>query len=348
MPTHRINRTSEDIHYDASWIRYLLFLVIGFLLLAFLILMSLITGNYDTSISEVVAALVHPNSNQAVYNIVVFSRIPRLCAAMMIGAALSVSGLVFQDIFTNHMASPDILGVSAGAGFGASLAIFMGTGFTVIWILSFVGGIASVGLTVLVASLFRQNSGKSIALILSGIIIGGFLNSAIGLLKFLSNAAQLSSITYWLLGGLYNANYEQLRAAIPVVAIGVMVLYLLRWKILILRNGDLDAQIHGVNAKSTKILSISFATLITALSVSVGGTIGWIGLAVPNMIKVALQDNLKYSMPLTILYGMAFTVFSDLLARTLSMSEIPIGIITGILGSIVFVFVLLIRRMRHE
>jgi len=344
----RVIQISEGLNYDKSKNRYIIFLIVGFIILFGLMFLSVTCGNYNTSIYDVVQAFINPESNQQVYNIVIFSRIPRLLAAIVIGAALSVSGLVFQDIFLNHMASPDILGVSSGAGLGASMAIFFGFGYISVWIFSFIGGIASVCITVLVSSFFQSNSGKSVTLILSGIIIGGLMNSAIGLLKYLSNDAQLSSITYWLLGGLYNTNYSQLKIAVPITVFGILFLYLLRWKIILLRNDTIDAKMHGVNARKIRFISISLATLITAMSVSVGGNIGWIGLAIPNMMKVVLKDDNKYNMPLVILYGMAFTVLSDLLARTLSMSEIPIGIITGIMGSVVFVAVLLIRRIHNE
>lgn len=344
----RMIQTSEGRSYDASQNRYIILLIIGFLLLGGLVILSLTSGNYKTSLQDIMQTFINSDSNQQVYNVVIFSRIPRLLAAMIIGAALSVSGLVFQDIFVNHMASPDILGVSSGAGFGASMAIFLGFGYVYVWLFSFIGGILSVCITVLVSSFFRQDAGNSITLILSGIIIGGLMNSAIGLLKFLSNDAQLSSITYWLLGGLYNTNYSQLKIAVPIIAVGILFLYLLRWKIILLRNGTMDARVHGVNAQRIKFVAISLATLITAMSVSVGGNIGWIGLAVPNMMKVVLKDDNKHIMPLVILYGMAFTVLSDLFARTISMSEIPIGIITGIMGSIIFVIVLLVRRIYYE
>lgn len=349
MSTNRIMiQTSEGSNYDKSKNRYLIFLIVGFIVLFTLVVLSLTCGNYKTSLQDIVQVFINHESNQQVYNIVIFSRIPRLLASIVIGAALSVAGLVFQDIFLNHMASPDILGVSSGAGLGASMAIFFGLGYASVWIFSFVGGIFSVCITVLISSFFRHNSEKSITLILSGIIIGGLMNSVIGLLKYLSNDAQLSSITYWLLGGMYNTNYNQLKIAVPIIALGILFLYLFRWKIILLRNGTIDAQIHGVNARRVKFVAISLATLITAMSVSVGGNIGWIGLAVPNMMKVVLKDDNKYTMPLVILYGMAFTVLSDLFARTLSMSEIPIGIITGIMGSVVFVIVLLVRRIHHE
>ena len=200
--------SAESRSYDSSQRRYLLFLASGFLMLFALVLLSLTSGNYMTSPRDVIQALIHPEANPQIFNIVVFSRLPRLLAAILIGAALSVSGFVFQHIFLNYMASPDILGVSSGVGLGASLAIFFGFGYSLIWVFSFVGGIATVGITTAVSSLFRRDTGKSITLILSGIIIGGLMNSAIGLLKYLSNDAQLSSITYWLLGGLYNTKFN--------------------------------------------------------------------------------------------------------------------------------------------
>ena len=350
MSQHQtITQTSkEGLIYDRTQKKYVFLFISGIILLAVLIFLSLTTGRYPTLPQEVIRSILDHGSNVDVYNIVKNSRAPRLIAAMLIGAALSVSGYVFQSLFANNMASPDILGVSSGAGLGASMAIVWGFGYGSIFLFSFFGGILSVSSTIAVSRIFRKDAGNSIPLILSGIIIGGFMNSAIGLFKYLANDTQLNSITYWLLGGLMNINHNQLNIVGPIIGIGIISLCLLRWKIIILKNNVEDAQIHGVNAEKTKYICIFLATLITAASVSVGGTIGWIGLAIPNMVKVVLKDDNKYAMSLDILYGASFTVLSDLLARTLSNSEIPIGIITGMLGALIFILVLAVRRKYYE
>ena len=338
----------EERNYRLSQKRYYIFVTAGTLLLLVLLLASIVSGNYKTSVSAAFQSLFIPDYSGQIRSIILLSRLPRMLAAILIGAALSVSGLVYQDVFTNHMASPDILGVSSGSGFGASVAILLGLGYGSVCAFAFVGGMLTVCVTVSVSKLFGRENGFSVALVLSGIVVSGLMNSAIGLIKYLSNDAQLSSITYWLLGALYHVNYQELWIAAPLIAVSLIVLYLYRWQILLLRNGVEDAQSHGIRAKTVRNLAIAFSTLMTAVSVSVGGAIGWIGLAIPNMVKMALRDDGKYAMPLTILYGIDFTLISDLLARTLTLSEIPIGIITGVLGAVVFLLILTLRRRCYE
>lgn len=341
----KIESTNETIQYEISQKKYLILLVTGILLLVIIICLSLVCGNYHTSLKDVIRALLNPKENGQVYRIIILSRMPRMIGALIVGAALSISGLVFQDIFLNKMASPDILGVSAGAGCGASCAIILGFSFSMIGVLSFIGGIIAVTLTIIVSSLFGRIN-KSIALILSGIVIGGLMNSLLGLFKYVSSDTQLSTITFWLLGGFNNVTYKQLIIIFPFIALCLIVLYLLRWKIIMLKNGDVDAKVHGIDATKLRYVVIIFSTIITALSVCISGTIGWIGLAIPNLMRIFTNDDSKRLMPLTIVYGMSFTAMCDLLARTLTKSEIPVGIISGALGACLFVFVLLMRRIQ--
>ena len=191
-----------------------------------------------------------------------------------------------------------------------------------------------------------ENS-KSISLILSGIVSGGFMSSALGFIKYISNDTQLSSITFWLMGGFYNVTYEQLAVVLPIVLICIIGLFLLRWNIAMLKRDDKDVKTHGINSFLVKLLVIILSTIVTALSVAISGTIGWIGLAIPNLIRIIVKNNSKQVMALTIVYGMVFTGICDLLARTLTPFEIPVGIITGCLGAIIFVVALIIRRITY-
>lgn len=311
------------------------------------VLLTLCVGNYDTTAADVVKALIDPANHPQVHRIIVLSRVPRLIASAFVGMALSVSGLVYQEIFTNKMASPDILGVSSGAGCGASLAIILGLRFEMTGLFSFAGGLAAVILTMLVSRLFTGGN-KSISLILSGIVIGGMMNAFLGLLKYVSNDHQLSTITFWLLGGFFNVTYSQLLVVVPFITAGTAVLYVFRWKILMLKNGDEDAQAHGISASRIRRLVILVATIITSLSICVSGTVGWIGLAIPNLVRLLTCGQNEQSMPLTIVYGMAFTTFCDLLSRTLTDSEIPVGIITGSVGALLFIIVLIVRKRNDK
>ena len=274
----------------------------------------------------------------------VYSRLPRLISAVFVGAALSVAGLTYQDIFSNRMASPDILGVSAGAGVGASISIYYGISFWLTGLFSFIGDVAAVCLTIAASRLFGKRNCGSVYLILAGIVIGGLMNSLLGLFKYLSNDSQLSSITFWLLGGFYNTKYSQLAVACPIIAVGIVILFLLRWKIVMLRSGDSDAYTHGINAGIIRKLCTAVTTIVTSTSICISGTIGWIGLANPNLVRLLIKNDGRRLMPLSIVYGILLTEICDLLARTITNTEIPVGIISGFIGATMFIFVLIVQK----
>ena len=335
--------TNESVIYNKNQQRYMIIVAIGIFLCVFIFVFSLCSGNYKTSLHDVVMAILHPQEYEQVYRIIILSRLPRLINSVFVGASLSVAGLVYQDLFFNRMVSPDILGVSAGAGVGASISIFFELTFSLLGLFAFIGGIISVILTVTISKLFRKNNKDSVSLILSGIVIGGLMNSLMGLFKYLSNDAQLSSITFWLLGSFYNTNYSQLAIACPVIGAGLFILFLLRWNIVMLRSGDEYAKIHGVNAKAVRHICIIITTVITSISICISGTIGWIGLAIPNLMRLIVHNDGKKLLPLSLIYGAFFTELCDLLARNITNTEIPIGIISGILGAVIFILVLLFQ-----
>lgn len=338
----------EALLYKSNQRRYYLILFTGITLCVILFVVSLCSGNYNTTPADVVNALLHPDDYRQVYKIIVKSRLPRLLGSILVGAALSTSGLTYQELFSNRMASPDILGVSAGAGVGASISIFCGLNFLLTGLFAFAGGITAVLLTIAASRLFGKNKADTAPLILSGIVVGGLMNSILGLFKYLSNDSQLSSITFWLLGGLYNTNYYQLVVASPIILAGIVALFLLRWKIVMLRAGDLDAYTHGVNAKALRKMCIAVTTIITSVSICISGTIGWIGLAIPNLMRLLVQNDGRKLIPLSLVYGVLFTEMCDLLARSITKTEIPIGIITGVLGAVLFVVVLFVQTRRSR
>lgn len=339
--------TSANKAYRKARCKYIILAFVGILSTLVIIWFSLITGNYTTSVREVFTNLTDPDSNKQIFAIIIYSRLPRLFASLFVGAALSVAGLVYQDIFLNKMASPDLLGVSSGSSCGAAIAILLGLGFGATGVASFVGGLIAVFSTILISKLFSNSNSGSVSLILSGIVIGGVMNSLLGFFKYISNDAQLATITFWLLGGFDKVTYAQLIIVLPVIIVGIIILLLLRWKILMLRHGDMDAKSHGVNVSVIRNTVIIASTLITAAAVCISGTIGWVGLAIPNLVRILIDEDNKYLMPLAIIYGMAFMATCDLLARTLTLSEIPVGILTGSLGAIIFILVLIVRRVKH-
>jgi len=323
------------------------FLFVSGIVLSFVVfLVSLCSGNFKTTPTDVINALLYPEENAQIYKIIILSRLPRLIGSIFVGASLSVAGLTYQELFANRMASPDILGVSAGAGVGASISIYFGLNFLLTGIAAFSGGIVAVLMTIAASKLFGKKEGGSAALILAGIVVGGLMNSILGLFKYLSNDSQLASITFWLLGGFYNTNYKQLVIACPVILVGVVFLLLVRWKIVMLRSGDNDAYTHGINAKVLRNLCIAVTTVITSVSICISGTIGWIGLAIPNLMRLLAKNDGRKLMPLSIVYGILFTEICDLLARSITNTEIPVGIISGFLGAIMFIMVILVQTKR--
>lgn len=335
----------EEKYYKKEKIKYVVLILLSVISILIMILVSLCNGNYNTSIDEVFKA-IFSGDNPQIYTIVVYSRLPRLLASIFVGAALAVSGFCYQSLFKNKMASPDLLGVSSGASVGAVVAILLNCSFVFISLFSFVGGIFAVIITSFVARLFKGVN-FSVSLLLSGIVVTGFMNSFVGIAKFVSNDAQLSSITYWLLGGFNNVKYEQLVVVCPIIFICIILLLLLRWKIVMLQNSDNDAMSHGINVRRVRIVVVMLATLITALSVSISGTVGWIGLAIPNLMNLVVKNDSKKSMVLSVLFGSLFAMCCDLMARTLTSSEIPVGIITGVFGASIFLIVLIVRRIKN-
>lgn len=338
-------QVKEEKAYEKSQKKYLLLILIVAIGLLAIFLTSLCVGNYRTNVKDVFLAIVSRQEYPQVYTIVVYSRLPRLVASMFVGASLAISGFCYQNIFKNKMASPDLLGVSAGASVGAVVAILLNFSFAIISLFSFFGGIFAVLATVLVAKLFKEDN-FSVSLLLSGIVISGLMNALVGIAKFVSNDAQLSSITYWLLGGFNNVKYEQLAIVCPIMLVCIVLLLMLRWKIVMLQNADFDAISHGIDVKKIRIFIVVLATLVTALSVSISGTVGWVGLAIPNLINLFVNNDSKKAIVLSVLFGSLFTMCCDLLARSLTASEIPVGIITGAFGAIIFIVILIIKRVQ--
>lgn len=340
--------TDEINVYKKGQRRYWLLLAGGIVFVVAVFIISLCLGNYKTTPADVLFALFNSQANSQIYKIITLSRLPRLLASILVGASLGVAGLTYQDIFSNRMASPDILGVSAGAGVGASVSIYFGFSFWLTGLFAFIGGVFAVFLTIVSSELFGKNDRTSASLILAGIVVGGLMNSLLGLFKYISNDSQLSSITFWLLGGFYNTNYRQLVITSPLIIAGITVLFLFRWKIVMLRSGDSDAYTHGINAKFLRGICIIITTIITSASICISGTIGWIGLAIPNLMRLLVQNDGRKLMPLSIVYGILFAEICDLLARTITNTEIPVGIISGFIGAIMFILVLLIQAKRRK
>ena len=278
-------------------------------------------------------------------SVVVNLRLPRVIAAVLVGAALAVAGASYQGVFCNPMVSSDILGASAGACFGASLAILLGAPGLVIQLAAFVGGLIAVGLTYAIASAVGRGSQGVLALILAGIVIQALFQAFVGCVKYLADPySQLSEITYWLMGSLGTVGYADVVWALPPLLVGVAVLMSLRWRVNVLSMGEEEAAALGVDTRRLRLAIIACATLVTGSAISIAGQVGWIGLVIPHLARMIVGPNYRFLMPASLLMGGTFLLVVDDVARTLMQAEIPLGILTAVIGAPLFVFLLVRSR----
>lgn len=266
-------------------------------------------------------------------------RLPRLLGGLLVGLALSSSGAAFQSVFQNPMVSPSILGASAGAGFGAALGILLGLKGLLISLLAFFFGLVAVILCMLISRQFRFDA--TLGLILTGMIVTSVFTSGISYIKLIADQLNaLPAITYWLMGSLSSVNYPSVWLAAGPVLLSYLGLYLLRWKINLLAMGEEEAQSMGVAVKPLRRAVLIFATVMTAASVSISGMIGWVGLIIPHFARLLVGSDLRFTLPASALLGSMFLALVDTLSRTIHTAEIPIGILTSLVGAPIFLILL--------
>ena len=318
--------------------------------LVVLILGSFTLGRYPVSMRDLfgvvwskLASLFGVETEQywtdTVEKIVINVRFPRIIIACLVGLCLSASGAAYQGIFQNPMASPDILGASSGAAFGAALAILLGMPGFIITVFAFVSSLLCVILVIFVSE--RAKGKKVMSLVLSGIMISSLFTSGTSFIKLVADPSdQLPAITYWLMGSFSGVKNQDLLFAVIPMAVGIIPLLLLRWRINILTLGDDEARTMGVNAKRVRLIVMLSSTLITAASVSVSGMIGWVGLVVPHLARRLVGNNYKHLLPAAMLFGAVFMLLVDNLCRNLLITEIPIGILTSFIGAPFFIYLI--------
>jgi iron complex transport system permease protein len=273
-----------------------------------------------------------------------FVRLPRVGAAML-SARRSPRPAPYQGLFRNPLVSPDILGVSAGAGLGAVLGIFLSLPVLGIQLLAFVVGLGTVGLVLLIASSVRGRE-PVLVLVLAGVVVGALAGSAVSLLKVLADPYdQLPAITFWLLGSLAAVKLEDLATTLPVTVLGLIPLVLLRWRINVLSLGDEEAKALGIEAGRLRVVVVAAATLITASVVSIAGIIGWAGLIMPHMARMVVGPNFDRLLPAAMILGAGYLLVVDTMARSMAAVETPLGILTAFVGAPVFLW--LLARGRH-
>ncbi len=313
-------------------------------------LISLCLGRYYVPIPDVLKILsstflpVQHTWPNTMGTVILQVRLPRLLMVALVGASLSISGASFQGILKNPLVSPDILGVAAGAGFGASLGILFMLDQLSIQILAFAFAMLAVGLAYGINSIYKRSS--TLILVLCGIIVGSFFSSLVSLMKYVSDPnTTLAAIVFWLLGSFASVTSASiLQYAIPMI-LGIIVLLLLRWRINVLSLEDNEAKALGVNVKRDQGIIIFFASLITASAVCVCGLISWVGLIVPHIARMIVGPNNNKVLPASVLIGISYLIIIDDLARTLAPNEISIGILTGTIGAPFFGYLLLKKRV---
>lgn len=320
------------------------FAVLGAVFLAVL-LGSLLIGRYALSPGQLVHMLwARISGGAADWPIsddkVVFAvRLPRVAAAALVGAALAVSGAAYQGMFRNPMVSPDILGASTGAGFGAAAAILLGAGYFGISAAAFCCGLLAVAAAWLVSRLSKAD--QAVALILAGMMISSLFSAGTSFVKLVADTQQqLPAITYWLMGSLSSIkDKDVVFLAIPV-ALGMIPLFFLRWRMNLLTVGEEEAQSMGVNTRRLRGAVIVCATLLTSASVAVSGMIGWVGLVIPHFCRMLFGYDYRRLIPAGALFGAAFLLAVDDIARLVTTGELPLGILTAFVGAPLFLYLI--------
>lgn len=320
--------------------------------LALCIIGSVTLGRYPIGIRELCGIVgsrfmeIEPFWKPVQESLLFNHRLPRILLACLVGCCLSAAGAAYQGVFQNPMAAPDILGASNGAAFGAALAILLGLSGGMITFFAFAASLATVGAVIYVGGKARGK--RVLGLVLSGIMIGSLVSSGTSFIKLVADPQdQLPAITYWLMGSLNGAVPEDVCFAFVPMLLGLVPLHLLRWRINILTLGDEEAQTLGVNAKRIRAAVIFCATLATAASVSVSGVIGWVGLVIPHLTRRMVGNNYKYLMPASMLFGASFLLLVDNLSRNLFATEIPLGILTSLIGAPFFIYLITRDGERH-
>jgi len=321
-------------------------LLIAFGVLIAGLLLAFTVGRYPVGLGDLFQVIAAKLSGRAadvpaaVENVIWQVRGPRVLAAALVGAALAVAGTAFQGLFRNPLVSPDILGASSGAALGAVLGIFFSLGVFAIQALAFVGGLVAVTAVYLIGSAVRARD-PILVLVLTGVVIGSLLGAGVGLVKYLADPYnQLPAMTFWLLGSLAATGVSDLVPLFGPVALGTLVLVALRWRINVMSLPDEEARALGLPTGPLRIIIVAAATLVTSASVATAGIIGWVGLVVPHMARSLVGPDFARLIPAAALLGGGFLLVIDTLARTMAAIEIPLGILTALVGTPFFIWLL--------
>lgn len=336
MPDYKFNRTT-----------------LVYLLPIALLIISLFVGRYQTPLSAVVDESIStfsslffgtPASVSTQHTVLFNVRLPRILAALLVGAALSIAGASFQGIFRNPLVSPYILGVGSGAGFGACLAILLWNNYLMIQLMAFAFGLLAMFIAISMGKVSKGTG--TLVFVLSGIIVNSIFTALTSLAKYVADPYdQLPAIVFWLMGSLATVRYVDLLYILLPILIGTLILFLFRWRINILSLGDEEAKALGMDVEKMRLVIIVCATLVTSAAVSISGVIGWVGLVVPHISRMIVGPNYSRLLPMSMVIGASFMLIVDDLSRTIVATEIPLGILTALVGAPVFAYLIKKGRM---
>lgn len=330
-------------------------LMLTWMLILFIILfiVSFCLGRYAIPLPDLLSILgnslfgLHNPVSAAAVTIVYSVRLPRIIAASLIGGALATAGATYQGLFRNPMVSPDLLGASAGAGFGATMGLMFSFSLIGVSTLAFIVGLCAVALSYGISVAIGKGGDTILLLVLTGMVVSSMFSAFTSIIKYVADPDnKLPAITFWLMGGLSTITMANILMLLPPLLVGFIPIFLLRWKINVLSFGEEEAQTMGVNTKRLRLVFIVCATLLTAASVAVSGMIGWVGLIIPHMARLFVGPNYKRLMPASLLCGAIFLIVADDVARTAFAAEIPLGILTSLIGAPFFIFLLFRGRRK--
>ena len=343
MPqTQQRSRSAQSERLTVRHFRFVMSILTVLLVAA--ALASLTMGRFELTLPQVAAVLLPGGwdgiePTRMMENIVTSVRLPRVCLAVLAGAGLAVSGAAFQALFANPLAAPDTLGVATGASFGAVLGILWGASGMGIQLLSLGTGLAAVALVIVISRI--RDTSSILMIILSGMVVGALFSALVSLVKYAADPQDvLPSITFWMMGALTGATKNAVLAGTPMVILGMAVLWLLRWRLNVTSLPADEAASLGIPVKRIRAAVIISATMITASVVSMCGLIGWVGLLVPHAARMVFGANNRYVLPASMVMGALFMLVIDTAARTLTQSEIPVSILTAVVGAPFFIYLL--------
>lgn len=340
-----MKRQSFKLDVNSTPGRRAAFYLVGLLLPVLAAVVCLCIGRYTSTWGETLSALwriltegVAQGDNLA--KIIRDMRLPRIVLALLVGGGLSVAGLAFQSLFANPMATPDTLGVAGGASFGAVLALLLGAGTLTTQVVALLMGFAAVGLTMMIGR--GKGAEHSLtSMILGGMIISSLFSALISLVKLVADTdSKLPAITYWLMGSLSSATWRTVAFILPFILAGVVLLYAIRWRLNILPLSEDEIRASGSNVRTLRSVTALAGTMIVAACVSTCGQVGWVGLLIPHICRMALGSDNLVLVPASVSLGAVFMVLVDTAARSISPSEIPVSVLTAIIGAPVFIALL--------